>query len=760
MNNSMPDPLSEALAYHSAGMLGQAALLYEQILLQTPDHPDALHLLGVLSLQQGNCSLAVELISRAIRLRPGQAPFHANLSEAMRTAGVLRGSLDHARQAVHLEPAQAQYWNTLGLAWLAGQDYSGAAEAFEEAVRLDHTFALGHNNLGICRRELGHHAAALEAFQRAVQIDPDLAMARSNLGQQLLEMNRAADALEHCRAAVRLQPNLPSAHNNLGNALRKLGESAQARACYQLALQLQPREAMSHSNLGQSFEEEGCLTEALACYRQALYLAPDSAHVRTNLAGLLYQYGRAVESVAECRQALRLDPAYPEAYYLLGRLMQDESNSDAAEAALLEAVRLRPHYTEAHVALGQLHQERGEGESALASYRAALRRDPRPAVALAALATHLRGRLPPSELLAAKRLLGESLPDQERTHLQFGLAQALDALGCYAEASELLRAANASWAALLTRRSGAYDPAAHSRFVDRLCAQFTPDYFRRVQGWGLSSEVPVFVVGMPRSGTTLVEQILASHPQVFGAGELRLARDSFESLPGVLGIANPACECPTHYHAEAISQVAARHLARLRQHAPTALRIVDKMPENTLYLGLLVTLFPQARIIHCRRDLRDVALSCWKTHFREIAWASDLGHLAARIADHQRLMSHWDAVLPGNTRVVDYEETVADLESVARRMVAWCGLEWDPACLTFHETRRPVRTASVTQVRQPVHRRSVQLWRHYAAELKPVLESLRDPLASCASASIDFPEHLSDSCLASKQPTTPEFMRR
>ena len=154
-------------------------------------------------------------------------------------------------------------------------------------------------------------------------------------------------------------------------------------------------------------------------------------------------------------------------------------------------------------------------------------------------------------------------------------------------------------------------------------------------------------------------------------------------------------------------RLASRHLESLRAFSPAALRIVDKMPENYLYLGLLASLFPRAKFIHCRRDLRDVAVSCWMTHFREVRWASDQQHIASRFHEYQRMMEHWRKVLPAPLLEVDYEETVADLEGVARKLVAWCGLAWEPACLEFHQTKRPVRTASAVQVRQPVFRTSV-----------------------------------------------------
>ncbi len=250
-----------------------------------------------------------------------------------------------------------------------------------------------------------------------------------------------------------------------------------------------------------------------------------------------------------------------------------------------------------------------------------------------------------------------------------------------------------------------------------MLATCTPAFFERVRGLGLDSERPVFVFGLPRSGTTLVEQILASHPQVFGAGETRLARDHFEALPAAMGRDEPAMACLARLDSAAIQHVGQRYLDRLHALNGTALRVVDKMPDNYIYLGWLAALFPEARFIHCRRDLRDIAVSCWMTNFRQIRWANDPDHIASRFAEYRRLMDHWRTVLPVPLLEVDYEDTVADLEGVARRLLAWCRLDWEPACLEFHKSDRPVRTASVTQVRQPIYTRSVARWRHYEPAL-------------------------------------------
>jgi hypothetical protein len=223
----------------------------------------------------------------------------------------------------------------------------------------------------------------------------------------------------------------------------------------------------------------------------------------------------------------------------------------------------------------------------------------------------------------------------------------------------------------------------------------------------------------------MVEQVLASHPSVYGAGELQLVREILDLLPKVVGRDAPPLHCIAQVDQNAVETLARRHEAALCALGGSALRVVDKMPENTLFLGWIATLFPHATVIYCRRDVRDVALSCWMTHLAQVRWASDPDHIASRINDHLRLMDHWKAVLPLAVHEVEYESMVADSEREARRLVALCDLPWDPACVDFHATRRPVRTASAAQVRQPVHSHSVGRWKNYEHSLGSLFENIQ-----------------------------------
>jgi tetratricopeptide (TPR) repeat protein len=714
----MPDVLTLALEQHRHGCLDQATQLYQQVLAARPDHADALHLLGVVAHQRGDHAQAAHWIAAAIARNPGAATYHANLAEVYRAMGQLDQAAACGRAALRLNPQHPEAANNLGTVLLEQGQPEAAADLFRAALAVRPQFALARNNLGNALRLLGQSDPALDNFRKAVETDPNLAPARSNLGQLLAERHQLHEALEHCRAAVRLAPELAEAHGNLGNVLRDLGRLDEAKACYTEGLRLRPDLAVLYNNMGQALQEEGKLDEALAWYSAGLERDPNLPRLHCNLASLFDEQERQAEAVARYELALRLDPQYAEAHNGQGWLLHEQGRVEEAQERYQTALRLKPDLAPAHCNLGMAREELSDFAGAESCFRAALQHDPRHAAAWAQLATMLRGRLPEDDRAALRRLLADAdLADGKRAALYFGLAEVLDAGQEHAEAAELLRQGNAIARAERRKRGQDYDPAAHHAFVEQVRAAFTPAFFERGFGFGVDSERPVFVVGLPRSGTTLTEQILAAHSQVFGAGELCLGRDNYEALAGDGAAAPAMSENLARLDVATVRHFAELHLAKLHARNADAPRVVDKMPDNYLYLGVLAVLFPQAKFIHCRRDLRDVAVSCWMTNFRHIRWANDPDHIANRFAEYCRLMDHWRETLPVPFLEVNYEETVADLEAVARRLVEWCGLAWEPACLAFHEGKQPVRTASVAQVRQPIYTRSVARWKHYESAL-------------------------------------------
>ena len=721
----MQDLLSTAVEMHQAGRLGSAAPLYRKVLAGDPENADALHLLGVCCHQQGDHGRAVELMGRAVVLQPNVPAFHANLAEAYRALGQYERAAGCCRAALRLLPDYPEALCNLGLALQALGRRREAVVYFRTALRIRPDFALVHSNLGISLRELGRADAALDHLRRAVELDPLSAPGRTNLGQLLLDLGRPEEALPHCREAVRLRPDWAALHHNLGNALRSLGRLVEARAAYLEALRLDPNLALAHAHLGLTLQAENKLGDALVWLKQAVELAPDDATFWEHLAELHGEREDHAEAIPCWQRVLTLNPGAVGAHLSLGWALQEEGRPAEAGRHYEDAARLQPDSAVARLHLGGLREEQGDLAGAEAAFREALRLQPAYALPHARLATLLRGKLPDADRAALEaRLTDPHLATGFRARLLFGLAHVLDAKGDFARAADCLRQANARVLELARGRRD-YSPEEHDRFVDGLLRAFHRDFFARTAGAGLNTKRPVFIFGLPRSGTTLVEQVLASHPRIHGAGELRLARQSLEAIPETLGRPGSPLDGVAHLDAEALRRLGRRHLDALRElDGGRAECIVDKMPDNYLYLGLLAAMFPNAVFIHCRRDLRDVAVSCWMTDFRSIRWSNHPDHIAHRFRQYRRVMEHWRAVLPAPIHEVDYEETVADLEGVARRLLTACGQEWDPACLEFHRTNRPVRTASVAQVRQPVYKQSVARWKNYERELASLFAAL------------------------------------
>jgi tetratricopeptide (TPR) repeat protein len=722
----MNDLLTTAIELHQSGQLGPAAQLYQKILAQEEDNAAALHLLGVLHDQQGQHTRAVEEISRAVALRPNVPAFHANLAEAYRSLGQFDRAAGCCRTALRLLPDYPEAYCNLGLALQGLCRHDEAVEQFHHALRLRPEFAVAHNNLGITLRELGRLEEALAHFRRAVELAPDYPPARTNLGQFLLDRGQPEEALPHCKEAVRLQPNLAPAHHNLGNTLRALGHLVDARSAYLEAIRLEPNLAMSHAHLGLVLQQDGQLSEALVWLKQATELEPGNAGFWEHLADAHMECEEFAEAIPCWEQAVALEPERASAHSGLGWALHEEGRAAEAGEHYRKALQLRPDFAAARMSLGGLLEESGDLAEAETAFREALQLQPTFALPHARLATLLRGKLSDADLVALEgRLLDPQLADGPRARLLFALAHVLDGRGEYVRAADCLRQANALSLQMTKAQKRDYALIEHEKFVDKLMAVFDSEFFSRLRGAGLETRQPVFIFGLPRSGTTLVEQILASHSHVFGAGELRLARQTFEAIPSILDRRDAALACVPSLEHSAIRRLAERHLERLPgTNGKPVERVVDKMPDNYMYLGLLAVLFPQAAFIHCRRDLRDVAVSCWMTDFRSIRWANDQDHIASRFRQYRRLMRHWQTALPMPVHEVVYEQLIDDFETESRRLLAVCGLEWEPACGRFHETARPVRTASLTQVRQPLYRRGLARWKHYEASLADLFARL------------------------------------
>ena len=528
------------------------------------------------------------------------------------------------------------------------------------------------------------------------------------------------------RRVLELDPGNAAALSHLAVFERGRGNLEAARALLSRAVESAPGDASTRSNLASLLQELGRLPEALEQYREALRLDPSHLSARYNLGKALQRLGE-FESALECFEALcARSPRDAGAWAALGLAHQDAGRSEEALASWRRALELNPSSAEAHSGIGTLHMERGAFAEAEAAFRAALRSDPRFSPAFVNLVQSRRVGASDAALVERMRGLAErgGLGDDAAADVHFALAKAREDLGDHEGAFTHYREGNRR-----RRRHVRFRREAPGERAAAFAHVFDPDFFAKVDGRGDPSPRPVFIVGMPRSGTSLVEQILASHPDCFGAGELPHLGALARSIPVRAGGGGAYPDCVGALDEAEFAALGRTYLDALPSEARGAARVTDKMPANYLHLGLAAAILPRARVIRCRRTAMDVCFSIYAQHFTHrdaYPYAFDLEDIAAEYLACERLMAHWARVLPLPVHEVRYERLVDDPEGEIAGLLAFCGLAFDERCLRFHETERRVNTASNWQVRQPLYRASLARWRRFEGHLVPLRAALGD----------------------------------
>ena len=500
-----------------------------------------------------------------------------------------------------------------------------------------------------------------------------------------------------------------------------MGAFAEALSSAQRAIKLEPSVAEAWLHAGAALRGLGRLTEAEACLREAVARRPDFPEALQALAVIAVERSRFVDAVALQKRVVLARPKDANARRALGVYLFRTGDASAGIEALRHTVALDPKFAAGWTSLGWAYRALGKFDDAVSCYEQALEIDPQSAEARRSLVVTGRTDANAAELeRLALTLADASRSLNERVAAGFARAELLDRMDRFDEAFACFAEANALARRGLVEAGRGYDAEGMRQRVDRLVAQWRPDRFTALAEAGTNSERPVFIVGMPRSGTSLVEQILASHSQVFGAGELSEIGRIAQQLPP---LSNDAGQLAAWTAAARLAGSA--HLAHLEALGGGALRVVDKLPDNLLHLGLIAALFPRARVIFCERDPRDICLS---NYFQLFAggnpWSYDLAECGHRFRQAARLADHWRQVLPIPWLRVSYEALVDDLEGESRRMLEFLGLDWEAACLDFHRTERVVVTQSTWQVRQRLFTRSVGRWRDYERHLAPLLSAL------------------------------------
>jgi tetratricopeptide (TPR) repeat protein len=684
-------------------------------------HPDVgmlWKILGIALLRQGKDPL--QALRRTTELLPQDAEAHANLGGVLHDQGRWAEALTSLHRALELRPRDL---DTLICAANATKALGRARESvalYQRALQIDPRSAEGQNNLGNAFLELAQCADAVACYCAALQIKPDNAEVHCNLGNALRQLGQLQEAVECSQRALTLEPGLSVAHNNLGLCLAALGRRAEAAASYRQALRLSPAYVDALDNLGNVLRELGERDEALSLHQRAVTLDPARAHSHRGLGDAMFEFRRIGEAEASYRRALALQPGQPPVLVSLAAALRMQGRAAEAQADCEAALTADPQCIEALCLLGELHADSGRFPQAHELFERAIALDPGVPSALCGVAAHRKmTRADTTWLQNVQALLAKPLPLAHEINLRYALGKYYDDAGEYDEAFRHYRQANE-----LTKRPGArYEREKLTRRVDRIIGGFDTALIRQCQAHGSTSEQPVFIVGMPRSGTSLVEQIGASHPEVFGAGELRFWDTAFAALERT-GFEGSACE-------RLVPDLARDYLDHSRAaNAAGALRVIDKMPANFLYAGLIHAVFPRARVIHMRRHPIDTCLSIYFQNFFNVSpYANDLEDLAHYYAEYDRVTAHWRALLPATAWLeIPYEGLVADQEGWTRRLLEFLALPWDPRCLEFHRTERIVITASKWQVRQRMHAASAGRWRHYEKHVGPLRRLMSGPV--------------------------------
>ncbi len=715
---------------------------------------------------EGHYLAAMDQARALANEKVASGPAHALLA----LAAAMHGDEDTARQALKEVPASTaekhtEVLLTIGSAWFKLGDLTPAIEYLSAAHGLQAQHPLVNARLGACLLAVGKLDEALPHLKEAVRLMPQSGGSWLNLARAQLAAGANQDALNSLEKAAPLPDKEPDLFSLAqAEALTRLGRKAEAIGALREAVA--QGQANAVKVLVNLLASQGEHDEAWHVLREALDTSPDDVDLLELAAEIAQVRGRFGEADRYLDKALQVKPenaalwrqramlaghrlgaeqgrlaadkaleltrdkgGLPHALALNAHahVLLEEGKHAEAEAAYREGLAIQANCVPLLTGLGRLLMQMGRVDDAMACYEEVKKIAP-----LQGWSQLIHAREVPDDPAVLEKMAvaahRPSLDGPVQTHMLFTLAAAWEKKKDYEKAWQFAVEANEA-----TQKKIPYRPEVHRQKVDRIVARFSKAFLESRNAWGHESTVPTFVLGMPRSGTTLVEQILGSHSQVFGAGELSLVGELTQKLDAWemrLGSKREYPECVDDLTSTELRRFAEKHLAELQAYAPEAQRIVDKLPHNFENIGLIKLLFPNAKILHLKREPRDVAISNFFTDysakFGGMGFAYDLSAIGEQLVDHQRMMDHWHRVFPGQILEVDYDSLVEDVEGWAKKIISHLGLAWEDGVLAFQELDRAVKTASVWQVRQPVYKTSKAKWKAYASHLEPLEAALAE----------------------------------
>lgn len=678
---SVAQAIQMALNHFQKGELEACKYLCERVLQADAENAMGYQLIGLAAFKKGDYNTATERLQSALKLDPQNLALLSNMVEVFRVAQRLPEAISYGERAIASGARNAPTLANLGLAYYDMGEFEMAKTFQTEALTLDPKHVASLNNLGSIARDEKDVNAAIDYYRQVLAFAPDHHESRNNLTTVLIDLDCLDEALFEIAQVQVIDPNNAESLRNQARVFMMRLELDAAERTFRRALSVDPKMTTAHIGLSQVFLEKNHPDLALKAAERAFELEPENA-------SCLHQMGLIKSGLADSDTALRF---YNQA------LLRD------------------PNFAPSLMGMGHIYLETGDKTQSQKAFQAALECEPSDTSALVALSRVSKPKsFSDPVLLALEQELpkAESMPLSKQIPFHFGLADCYDALGEYDKAWEQYELG-----AALKRSTIHYDANARDAQVTRIIQTFTPDFIAKLRPYANPSAMPIFVLGMPRSGTTLTETILASHSEIHGAGELNDLRNLFEQHGGAARAEFPNVVMQTSF--EELGKLITAYVNRLAGISGGCSFVTDKMPSNFDLIGLIHALLPNARIIHVKRNGMDSCLSGFTRLFeRSQLHSYDLVDMGRYFKGYERLMNHWQTTLPsGAFHTVCYEELVTDLETQVGVLLNYCGLAWEDACLHSHKSKRRVRTASITQVREPIYTSSVAKWERYGKHL-------------------------------------------
>ena len=741
-NESFSSLKASILTALSADNPHKTAALINEFLIAFPDRPEPLYFDGLRALLAGDNIKAKERLSLALGFDPGNINVLLNLAVAHQRTGELGLAIAYYCSARQIDPKNLQVLINLGSCYYQAESYQLSKETFYQALKLDEGNAVCLSGLADIDRAKGNWRRAIQFYKKAVAVEPNNELANNNLALMYLNLQNHELAQEAAKKAIEKNPDNIDAHVALGRSLIAREDYEAAMDVFAAAFERNQDHAELISQIGSNFLNVGDHSEASSWFNKALSIEAGHPTAIIGMAQALDKHDlhrQGIELLKEHEETLNRRPHY---WSTLSDLYWNEGQADDALECLYEAKKLAPQQASLYSKIGNILSSSGNVEGAEKSFYKALEEQEHCISAISGLATLKKSGLDSHHVATAERLILESsIADGGRASLHNALSYYYAGKKNFEKAAFHMQQSNALQWNSKVRQGWEYDTQKHIENVRHQKRVFSKQQIVSNIQFGHPSRMPVFIVGMPRSGTTLTEQILARHPAVLGVGEKNYAIIALQAYQNLYAkkygikprVAND--QCLTEPDGELLTRVAEEYLTTLQEqidkaNKPDVQFVVDKMPDNYLNIGWLKLLFPNACIVHARRDLRDVAMSCWQTQFGMIRWACHIDHLVARFEGYLEIMKHWRDAFSGGFLETDYEHLVEDQEAGSKRLIEYIGLPWDESCLRFYESDRLVRTASITQVRQPIYSTSVAKWAPYEPFIPKLINPLSDLMLS------------------------------